>query len=98
MSRPRTSLPPYGLTTLLLPRALDVPVLAGVDDDLLPFGDERRAVPHEPILEDSRFVGGGCGRSSHHRLGLDDLRLDGLRKRDADRLPFVELHLKLQAR
>src|SRR2546430_1335133 len=69
----------------ILTRALEVAVLARVDDDLFAVGHEGRYLHDDSILECGRLVGRRGCRALHHWFRRGDLRLDRLRQLDADR-------------
>src|SRR5690242_5060358 len=63
-----------------------------VDDDPGSAGDVRRHHHSDSVVEKRRLVAGGGGLPLHHRVGLDDRRLDLVGKLNRDRPLVIELH------
>ena len=70
----------------------DVSLLVDVDDDPGAGADMRRDHDADTIVEHRRLVGGAGGLALHHRVGLDDRRLDGVGQLDRDRALVIQFH------
>ena len=70
----------------------DVGLLVDVDDDPGAGADVRRDHDADAIVEDRGLVAGRGGLALHHRVGLDDRRLDRVGQLHRDRPLVVELH------
>src|SRR5687768_11762131 len=76
----------------LLVRAPHIGLLVDVDDDPGAGPDMRRHHHAHAVLEQSRLVAGRGRLALHHRVRLDDRRLDRVGELDRDRPFLPKLH------